>query len=87
MKTTSTDQHGNQWSVAWGLVDERQALADEFDIKGTLTGRGEAVIFTDPRYSDETKTLHVYKAVENNKHSLVAIAEITPGIYAVGVRQ
>ncbi|WP_371169569.1 hypothetical protein [Aliiroseovarius sp. 2305UL8-7] len=87
MKTNSIDQHGNHWAVAWGLADERQALVEEFDINGTLAETGEAVTFTDPLYSEETKTLHVYETAENGKHYFVAIAEITPGIYAVGVRQ
>ena len=84
MKRTSKDQNGDSWEISWGVLDPEQTLAEEFGIIGPFRNLKQHVTFQDPIYRIETKTLHVYQSEAAN---IVAMAEITPSIYAAGVKQ
>ncbi|MEL7026501.1 MAG: hypothetical protein AAGO57_04615 [Pseudomonadota bacterium] len=83
MKTRTRDQNGVLWEISWGISDPMTALRGEFGVSGALQSTKRLTAFADPLYPAETKTLRVY---ETDHGVEAAMAEITPGVYAAGVR-
>ena len=84
MKLVSTDQNGEDWEICWGVLDEEATLRNEFGISGPFKARPEHATFQDPIYKRETKSLRVYESTDG---TIVAMSEITPSIYAAGVKK
>lgn len=81
---TAIDQDGDIWQIVWGILYPEDALKSAFNMIGPFERVNESVTFQDPLHRNETKTLLVYIANTESGPVKVAIAEITPGIYAVG---
>ena len=84
MKRISKDQNDDLWEISWGVLDPELTLVDEFGITGPFKDLKQHATFQDPIYRNETKTLHVY---QSEAAIIVAMAEITPSVYAAGVKQ
>lgn len=84
MKRVAKDQNGEDWEICWGILNEETVLKSEFGISGPFKKMPETAIFRDPLYKNETKTLRVY---ESSEGTICAMAEITPSIYAAGVKK
>lgn len=83
MKRVSKDLQGQEWEIRWGVLDEEAVLKNDFGVSGPFRKRPETATFQDPIYRNETKTLSVYESADG---SIVAMSEITPSVYAVGVK-
>lgn len=79
---TGTDEHGHLWQLRWGVLDPVEAMADHFGTDlDALTSLRETRTFAAPLWG-ETKTLHLY--MDEASQTRYAVAEITPGVYAIG---
>ena len=76
------DKEGHEWSVRWGVSDPHDALRETFGLRGPYTSMSRSVALIEPRYN-ETKTLFIYSGPSGET---VAMAEITPGVYAAALR-
>ena len=70
--------------MRWGIIAPEQVLCEEMGRAQPFESLQRRVTFADPLHPDETKSLGLYLDAEGAQ---VAIGEITPGIYAVGVRR
>jgi hypothetical protein len=84
MRTMSVDQHGRTWDVIWGTSNPEIEIS-AFVSCTNIQSAGERVTFTEPLYG-ETKELDVYETIPSNGKQ-IAMSEITPGVYAVGLKQ
>ncbi|MEJ6395731.1 hypothetical protein V8J82_20905 [Gymnodinialimonas sp. 2305UL16-5] len=87
MKTQSVDQDGGVWDMAWGVSDIPDTLRDVFGIAWQRGDDAGSIVLQDPLYAWETKTLSTYTFTVAAASLSVAMAEITPGVYAVGVKR
>jgi hypothetical protein len=86
MRQISRDQNGVAWDVMWGVTDPDLALA-EMGVTEQLVSTGASATFQDPLYPDETKTLFIYLVGEAKPSQLAVVSEITPGVYAAGIKK
>ena len=83
MRRICKDQTGADWDISWGVLDGEASLRNEFAVVGPYESTDQNATFQDPIYRYETKTLAVYQSAEGRT---VAMAEITPSMFAAGVK-
>ena len=83
MTDTCRDHDGRNWKIKWGVDEPVQTLLEVFNCVGPLLSTTDLATFDDPRYPREMKTFQVYTCPSGQ---IVAMAEITPGVYAVGIQ-
>ena len=84
MRQISIDQNGEAWDIIWGTSDPDAELR-ELGIPLAITAVGNRVNFVEPLWG-ETKVLDVYQTIPSNG-KWIALSEITPGVYAVGLKK
>jgi hypothetical protein len=83
MRTKSVDQHGRTWDIIWGTSNPEKEIKDFLGATG-IQYTDEVVYFKEPLYG-ETKDLDVYETSPASGKQ-IAMSEITPGVYAVGLK-
>jgi hypothetical protein len=84
MRTMSIDQYGMTWDVIWGTSNPDVEIA-AFISTTHIQPTDETVFFTEPLYG-EIKDLNVYDTIPSSDKQ-IAMSEITPGVYAVGLKK
>jgi hypothetical protein len=84
VRTMSVDQHGRTWDVIWGTSNPDVEI-EAFISTTIIQPSDETVFFIEPLYG-ESKDLDVYDTIPSSNKQ-IAVSEITPGVYAVGLKK
>ncbi len=86
MLQSFNDKMGEPWQVLWRVPDPVDLLREGFGVTD-LRPKNTRTSFDDPEFPAATVNLDVYEGQGADGPATVAMGEVSPGAFAVAVRQ